>query len=199
MSDLNFFADYSKRLSKCKKCKKEIEKGALRLGKLVPNAFGDADTDMKQFYHVDCLFDSFKRVRAATKIIESADDIQDFDKINKEDQELIVEAIKNSPKSNKLSKSTVAKKIIPKSSDADSSTDIEESDSDENNKKRKIVEEDKKAKKIKIDPNSEDNKFETFQTICDRIGEESGHLKKSSVLRDFLKNGILEGNKILKI
>ena len=33
----------------------------------------------------------------------------------------------------------------------------------------------------KFDLNCDDNKFETFQKICDRIADESGHLKKSSI------------------
>ncbi|CAF0763628.1 unnamed protein product [Brachionus calyciflorus] len=182
MSDSKFLADYSKRLSKCKKCKGEIEKGALRLGKLVPNAFGDSDTDMKQYFHVDCLFETFKRARSNTKIIESADDIQDFDKINKTDQKLIVDAINTlnkTSKSSSLSKSTVAKTIIPKTNEKeedDIPTDVE-SDSEEKNKKRKNPNEDQvsKAKKYKIDSNSEDDKFDTFQDICDKIASEKGY------------------------
>jgi hypothetical protein len=36
MSETKFLVDYAKRLSKCKKCKEEIEKGSLRIAKLVP-------------------------------------------------------------------------------------------------------------------------------------------------------------------
>jgi DNA ligase-3 len=91
-----FQVDYSKRLSKCKNssCKKEIEKGSLRIGKLIPNFMSDdSDTDMKQYYHVECLFDSFRRARASTKIIESPDDIIDFETINEKDKKMIVKKI----------------------------------------------------------------------------------------------------------
>lgn len=94
MSDVKFSVDYSKRLSKCKKCKSELSKGEIRLAKCVPNHFGDGDGDMKQFYHINCLFDSFKKSRSTTKIIESVDDIQNFDEINKIDKDLIISAIK---------------------------------------------------------------------------------------------------------
>lgn len=89
-----FSVDYSKRVSKCKKCKVEIEKATIRLAKIVPNPFGD-DGDMKQYYHTECLFETFKRVRANTKIIESADDIEDFASINKSDKDKIVDLIKS--------------------------------------------------------------------------------------------------------
>ena len=36
MSETRFSADYAKRVSKCKKCKNENEKGSIRLAKLVP-------------------------------------------------------------------------------------------------------------------------------------------------------------------
>ena len=87
-----FSADYSKRLSKCKKCKVQLEKNEIRLAKIVANPFGD-DGDMKQYYHVKCMFESFTRVRATTKIIETADDIEDFGEIEKDDQKKITDFI----------------------------------------------------------------------------------------------------------
>lgn len=92
MSDTRFVVDYSKRVSKCKKCKVVLEKGKIRLGKIVPNPFG-ADEDMKQYYHLDCLFQTFVRARATTKIIESVDDIENFSSIEKQDKAAINELI----------------------------------------------------------------------------------------------------------
>lgn len=92
-----FFVDYSKRLSKCKnvKCKGQIEKGSLRIGKTIPNFMSDdADGEMKQYFHVDCLFDMFKRARASTKVIESADDLSNFQDLNDDDKKLIIKKIK---------------------------------------------------------------------------------------------------------
>jgi DNA ligase-3 len=102
MTENKFALDYSKRLSKCQKCKKEMAKGEVRLAKIVPNFFGgegDNDNDaaeMKQYHHIDCLFDSFKRAKATTKIIESADDIRDFALATDADKKKIVKAIKGS-------------------------------------------------------------------------------------------------------
>lgn len=90
-----FVVDYSKRASKCQNsgCKGPIEVGSLRLGRVGANPFG-GDGDMKQYFHPKCIFETLKRARAATKIIESADDISDFDKIKDDDQKAIVKLIK---------------------------------------------------------------------------------------------------------
>lgn len=191
MSDSKFLIDYSKRASKCKKCKVAIEKGSKRLAKLVPNAFGESDSDMKQYYHIDCLFDSFKRSKASTKIIESVDDIQFFDTINQKDKDIVMQKIaclQNWKKSKKVNKKL--NKKTEKFQDDEVKTDIEQSD-DENVKKRKIIDEmNIVSKKQKIDSTSEDNKFETFQKICNKVALESSHLKKSSVIREFFKDGL---------
>jgi DNA ligase 3 len=91
-----FSVDYSKRLSKCKRCRQEISKGSIRIAKLVPNIFAggdDENAEMKQFYHVKCMFESFNRARASTKKIEAVDDIQNFTKINDEDKQAILDLI----------------------------------------------------------------------------------------------------------
>ena len=73
MADAKFAIDYGKRNCKCHKCKQPIEKGLLRIAKLVPNIFSDDGGDMKQYHHPICLFESFKKARATTKIIEVCD------------------------------------------------------------------------------------------------------------------------------
>jgi DNA ligase-3 len=99
MSDDKFALDYSKRLSKCKRCKKEIAKGDVRLAKLAANFFGGGDgsddSEMKQYYHIECLFDTFRRAKATTKIIESSDDIQGFSAAIDADKKKIVSSIKS--------------------------------------------------------------------------------------------------------
>ena len=70
MADAKFAIDYGKRNCKCQKCKQPIEKGELRIAKLVPNIFSDDGGDMKQYHHPICLFESFKKARATTKVIE---------------------------------------------------------------------------------------------------------------------------------
>ena len=47
MADAKFAIDYGKRNCKCHKCKQPIEKGLVRIAKLVPNIFSDDGGDMK--------------------------------------------------------------------------------------------------------------------------------------------------------
>ncbi len=182
MSDTRFSIDYSKRLSKCKKCKTELGKGKLRLAKQVANAFdSNNDSDMKLYYHIECLFDTFKRVRANSKKIESPDDIEGFSKIQKSDQQSIIDLInlKSDKDSTKNSKNV---------KEFQKSMNYSETD---NNLEKKL---EKKISKIISDSDSKtnsDDKFEVFQTICNKIARHSSHLEKTKILKDFFDKGML--------
>ena len=90
MTENKFMCDYAKRAtSGCKKCKKKLEKGELRLAKVVPNFFHDGDGEMKQYHHAECLFETFVKARAATKIIEELDDLQGFGDLEQSDKDRI--------------------------------------------------------------------------------------------------------------
>ena len=94
MSDTKFSADYSKRVSKCKKCKQELPKGTVRIAKLTANFFHDGDGEMKSYFHLNCIFESFKRAKATTKVIESTDDIDGFVSLEEDDKNSIIDSIK---------------------------------------------------------------------------------------------------------
>ncbi|VDN91809.1 unnamed protein product [Brugia pahangi] len=98
-----FGLDYAKRVAKCKKCQQQLLKGVgytfdLRMWRMVPNPF-TADsgnpTEMKNYFHPDCLFETLIRCRATTKIIDSPDDIEGWDIANDDDKEAIIEKIRN--------------------------------------------------------------------------------------------------------
>jgi DNA ligase-3 len=94
MSDsTKFSTDYSKRVSKCQKCKMELAKGSVRLAKVQPNFFQDGEGEMKNYFHFQCLFETFKRARATTKVIESADDVDGFSELTESDKKSIIELI----------------------------------------------------------------------------------------------------------
>lgn len=63
--------------SKCKKCKNTIDKGTVRLAKLMANPFGTGK--MKIWYHVPCLFETFKKQRATTPKIEKIADMAGYE------------------------------------------------------------------------------------------------------------------------
>ena len=90
MADNRFGVDYARLgTSACKKCKKKLEKGSLRLAKITKNPFTEDDKDMKQYFHAECLFETFIRARNTTKIIEDTSDIEEFSTLNDQDKDLI--------------------------------------------------------------------------------------------------------------
>jgi len=95
MSDNKFLAGYAKLgTSSCKKCKQKIDKGALRIAKLVSNPFSEDAGDMKQWFHPACLFETFVRARATTKKIEDPDDVDGFSDLQQDDKDKILDLIK---------------------------------------------------------------------------------------------------------
>jgi len=58
------------------------------------NPFGDGDGDMKTYFHAKCMFETFVRARATTKVIEDPEDLQGFDDLQQTDQDIIKELIK---------------------------------------------------------------------------------------------------------
>lgn len=51
---------------------------------------------MKQWYHIDCIFESFTKQRASTKKIESASDIYGWEALNAGVQDRLLQKIKGS-------------------------------------------------------------------------------------------------------
>ena len=97
MTESRFSCDYAKRAtSSCKKCKTKLEKGGLRLAKLVPNRFSEGAGDMKQYHHAACLFETFVRARAATKIIAETEDLDGYADLESDDKDRIKQLISGS-------------------------------------------------------------------------------------------------------
>ena len=103
------FIDYCKRGStKCKRCKKQIPKGDLRLEKVVPFR----SIHISQYYHVKCAFDSSQNARIASNVITCMDDIEGLELIQDHDRlqilSLIVDA--NAKRTKPLARSIIWKK-----------------------------------------------------------------------------------------
>lgn len=90
MAEQRFLVEYAKRgTAGCKKCKDKIQKGIVRIGKVVPNPFSESAGDMKEWYHVKCIFEKLERARATTKKIEDITDLEGWEELQDEDKELI--------------------------------------------------------------------------------------------------------------
>ncbi|KAM9333302.1 DNA ligase 3 isoform 2-T2 [Pholidichthys leucotaenia] len=90
MSEQRFLVEYAKRgTAGCKKCKDKIAKGIMRIGKIVPNPFSESAGEMKEWYHVKCMFEKLERARATTKKIEDLTELEGWEELQDEDKELI--------------------------------------------------------------------------------------------------------------
>lgn len=151
-----------------------------------------------------CLFDTFARARATTKIIESVDEIEGFQSIEEADKKEIINLIKakSEGKSNAKASKPSAKEVSlaeeKKKAQKRSSTN-KKKDSDTESAESEDEDKPVKAKKLKESEknDSKDNRFETFQIICKKIAEESSHTKKTNILAEFLKDGIEKSKKRL--
>ncbi|PRP81603.1 hypothetical protein PROFUN_01110 [Planoprotostelium fungivorum] len=135
MASNTYSVEYAKSArSACKnnKCKKKIEKDAVRIAKKYPSdrfAEGGTQTD---WFHYNCIFDALKRARKDTKKIESEDDLEGFDGLADSDQALIrqcievgeeTEASQDKPKEKKKPK-TIKKKTNNSTQSASDVSDI---------------------------------------------------------------------------
>lgn len=90
MSEQRFLVEYAKRgTAGCKKCKDKIQKGIVRIGKVVPNPFSESAGEMKEWYHVKCIFEKLERARATTKKIEDLTELEGWEELQDEDKEII--------------------------------------------------------------------------------------------------------------
>lgn len=90
MAEQRYCVDYAKRgTAGCKKCKEKIVKGMVRIGKIVPNPFTESGGDMKEWYHVKCIFEKLDKARATTKKIEDITDLEGWEELQDEEKETI--------------------------------------------------------------------------------------------------------------
>ena len=107
-----FTIDYSKRgTSTCKKCAKAIDKDKLRIGKSV----SFKAIHILRYFHIKCAFESFRKARVATNVIESITDLDGYGKLGDADKTLINELIakENAARSKPLPREPYTNKIKP--------------------------------------------------------------------------------------
>ncbi|KAJ8022059.1 DNA ligase 3 [Holothuria leucospilota] len=197
MADNKFLVDYAKMgTSKCKKCKQGIEKKAPRIAKLVPNPFSDDGGDMKQYFHINCIFESFLRARSTTKKIEDTSDLDGFENMEDVEKNLIRKHIdemmsklasKKSPAKKKTVQGvlTTAGKVV---SPTKATTTPASSNSSQNNvpstSSRSFS-----TNSSTTDTNHPDNSFREYRKLCARIADVSSYLAKTREVAEFLKKG----------
>ncbi|XP_061196299.1 DNA ligase 3-like [Saccostrea echinata] len=190
MAENRYITGYAKLgTSSCKKCKQKIDKGSLRIGKVVSNPFSDEGGDMKQWYHPQCIFETLKRARATTKKIEEPDDLEGFTEIEQSDKDLINKLIKEfAANSNSKSPGSAKKKPV---ATVQSTLPFSPTKT-----------------KVKVDPDDEagpstsgapfsdrdspghrDDSFREFRRLCADISDENSYLAKTKLVQDFINKG----------
>lgn len=150
----------------CKKCKQKCLQGETRIAKIVPNPFSDGK--MKNWHHVDCLFEMFKKQRATTKRIESEDDILGFDLISDDEQNIIKKKIRELRQFFGSNDKSPAKKVKKTNNT--------------------IVKPLAKPDNIKMNQH-EDDLFKTFQKIVEKVANHPSYLDKTGIIRNFFEKG----------
>ncbi|XP_019624407.1 PREDICTED: DNA ligase 3-like [Branchiostoma belcheri] len=199
MSEQRFCVEYAKQgRAGCKKCKQKIEKGLPRIGKIVPNFFHEGDGEMKQWYHVGCIFETFQRARATTKKIEDASDLEGWEDMEDQEKQTILKLIKDleskakSPKKKvvQATLSTTGKLQSPTKKPASSSTGSDDAPAAGPSSSSSAVTSGSLTSPTPTpDLDHKDNAFREFRRLCALIAEEPGYNAKTKLVSDFLKKG----------
>ncbi|CAL1269349.1 unnamed protein product [Larinioides sclopetarius] len=171
MANNRYCVDLAKRgTAGCKECKKKIDKGLVRIAKIIPNPFSEGANDMKQWFHVQCIFEKLSRARATTKKIESTDDLEGWDELDEEYHPEVLKCLAEFS-SNSTTKKTPTKKS-PGNSKAEES----------NIKEEPPISDDEIAE-------VEDNSFQRFRKICTKLGKHPKYTDKTAILEGFFSKG----------
>uniref|UniRef100_A0A7N5KI78 DNA ligase n=1 Tax=Ailuropoda melanoleuca TaxID=9646 RepID=A0A7N5KI78_AILME len=120
MAEQRFCVDYAKRgTAGCKKCKEKIVKGVCRIGKVVPNPFSESGGDMKEWYHIKCMFEKLERARATTKKIEDLTELEGWEELEDNEKEQISQHIAAKPNNSGAARSSPPPKASLSSSRCD--------------------------------------------------------------------------------
>ncbi|XP_072834435.2 DNA ligase 3 [Pogona vitticeps] len=206
MAEQRYCVDYAKRgTAGCKKCKEKILKGMVRIGKVVPNPFSESGGDMKEWYHVKCMFEKLERARATTKKIEDVTDLEGWEELQEAEKELINQHISDlgcKPASTPKKKAVVQAKISP-GGHITSPKKMPAASSDPSPKKFSgftakpgSSEEGSPSSLHKLslsaeksDPKHKDCSLREFRKLCAMVAEKASYNVKTQIIQDFLEKG----------
>ncbi|XP_061660399.1 DNA ligase 3 [Syngnathoides biaculeatus] len=207
MAEQRFLVEYAKRgTAGCKKCKDKIAKGIVRIGKVVPNPFSESAGEMKEWYHVKCMFEKLERARATTKKIEDITDLEGWEELQDEDKELInqhvsdlMAKVNSSPKKKVQAKLNTSGKLMSPPA-ADSSLNAPRKFSGFTAAKAGASSSAPLPSPTKpnqgsalatqlCDPNHKDCLFREFRKLCATVAENNSYNSKTQIIEKFLRKG----------
>ncbi|XP_010720052.2 DNA ligase 3 [Meleagris gallopavo] len=204
MAEQRYCVDYAKRgTAGCKKCKEKIVKGMVRIGKIVPNPFTESGGDMKEWYHVKCMFEKLEKARATTKKIEDITDLEGWEELQDAEKELITNLISEAASkagSTPKKKATVQAKLTAtgqiRSPQKDPLANISPKKFSGFTAKPKNSEEvsansshNSSLSAKNCDPKHKDCLLREFRKLCAMVADKPSYNVKTQIIQDFLKKG----------
>ncbi|CAJ0920049.1 unnamed protein product, partial [Mesorhabditis belari] len=204
-----YSCDYAVRAAGCKKCKLQLPKGELRLAKVTPNPFVQnaegPPPDMKSYFHPICLFDTFMKARATTKVIEEPGDLEGWIDMTDEDKvkvtELIDDLVKTREKKGggvQRTLTPIVKKAVKKEEDSEQQSSAKAAAFFSKREPLKAVKkEEPETEESKANQESKFNLFTKLCKLCELIADVNKHLDKADCVRRFFKSDGYDGDTLL--
>uniref|UniRef100_A0A8C5QM37 DNA ligase n=2 Tax=Leptobrachium leishanense TaxID=445787 RepID=A0A8C5QM37_9ANUR len=203
MAEQRYVVEYAKRgTAGCKKCKEKIGKEVVRIGKVVPNPFSESAGDMKEWYHVKCMFEKLERARATTKKIEDLTELEGWQELQDAEKEMIRQHVKElaakvgaTPR-----KKTPAKASQPPAAQGSSQNKAPAaspsplkfsgfSAKPSPSPPAPATSSGSNLSTTKCDPKHKDCLLREFRKLCAMVAEESSYNSKTQIIQEFLKKG----------
>ncbi|XP_074466094.1 DNA ligase 3 isoform X1 [Sebastes fasciatus] len=210
MAEQRFMVEYAKRgTAGCKKCKDKIPKEVVRIGKIVPNPFSESAGEMKEWYHVKCIFEKLERARATTKKIEDITDLEGWEELEDQDKEVInkhvadlMSKVKASPKKKVQAKMNTTGQLMAPPADpslnaprkfsgftAAKAGSSSSSSSPGPSSSSAGVSQDSPLSRQLCDIQHKDCLFREFRKLCAMVAEHNSYNAKTQVIEKFLRKG----------
>lgn len=208
MADQRFLVEYAKRgTAGCKKCKDKIQKGIVRIGKVVPNPFSESAGEMKEWYHVKCIFEKLERARATTKKIEDITDLEGWEELQDDDKEIINKHVSDlmakvnaSPKKKVQAKLNTTSQLMappadpsvnaPRKFSGFTATKAGSSSSSPGASSSPAKASQGSALSTQLcDPQHKDCLFREFRKLCATVAENNSYNTKTQIIEKFLRKG----------
>uniref|UniRef100_A0A8C9A502 DNA ligase n=1 Tax=Prolemur simus TaxID=1328070 RepID=A0A8C9A502_PROSS len=206
MAEQRFCVDYAKRgTAGCKKCKEKIVKGVCRIGKVVPNPFSESGGDMKEWYHIKCMFEKLERARATTKKIEDLTELEGWEELEDNEKEQITQHIADlsskaagTPKKKAVvqAKLTTTGQVTSPVKGASFVTSTNPRkfsgfSAKPNNSGEALSSPVRKRSlsSSKCDPKHKDCLLREFRKLCAMVADNPSYNTKTQIIQDFLRKG----------
>ncbi|KAM3934337.1 DNA ligase 3 [Leptodactylus fuscus] len=205
MAEQRYCVEYAKRgTAGCKKCKEKIAKGLVRIGKIVPNPFSESAGDMKEWYHVKCMFEKLERARATTKKIDDLTELEGWQELQDPEKDLINQHVKElaakagaapTPRKktpSKANQSTGTQSTTPSKAPATNPSPLKFSGfsaKPDPSSPAPSASSGSSLSTAQCDPKHKDCLLREFRKLCAMVAEQASYNTKTSIIHDFLIKG----------